>query len=149
MEFKNYIDYYISPIQKSFYPPLRSFSNSHPYLGRALLISATLFDSAIEMIKTPLETIQEVALAVISLVGTLFCCCSCRNVLRHTVAFLQAGIATFIVPSIHVAVFCYQIVRIIKDPQKGKSIQDAGVDMAEGMLQYANEQIRAARVQPA
>lgn len=67
-----YVEAYISKAQEALYTKLKDTSWTQPCLGRIAGVPVALIDITLETLKSPLQIIEGLALAIINLLGGLF-----------------------------------------------------------------------------
>jgi hypothetical protein len=117
--------------QNSLCSEVVSFSHKHENLARLASIPVSVLDVALDTVALPLKAIQELAIAIINLLGAAF---ATRYTIRNALFGLQYGLGSAALFSVSVAMaplkIFYQLVSIAAAPGSAKSIHKKEVDFS-------------------
>lgn len=115
--------HYLSVAQEKMFLKFNAFSQLHPVLGRFCAVPLSVADVGLDVLKSPLNIIEKVALTAINLFGAAFSAkCSTRDTLLN-LEWLLVEIASFPVAIAMAPLkLIYQIFAISINPQQVKSI---------------------------
>lgn len=140
MEITDYVESYTGAIQKEMYDELKDFSIKHSYIGRSVLIGASVVDGALEVISRPLAAIQFVVFAAMNLIGKVF---SSKCTLGHSWKYTQMAalysFASLLQPIFTVLTLIYQTGRILQNPQNAQKLTDAFEDLWDDLSTKVQE----------
>lgn len=110
-------------LQENLYVKLNKFSQKNKTSGRLLSIPVSILDVAIDTLRTPLSTIEFVAMLAINTIGASF---SKEYELKDSLICIEFALCSFVETPIKLAVaplkIFFQFFAIIIDPTKVQSI---------------------------
>lgn len=119
----NYTGKFIDNLQTGLYDKLNKFSASHQISGRICSIPVSLLDVSLDIFKSPLRSIENVALVAINLIGAIF---KENCTIKHAVLNAESALTGIVILPVKIVIaplkIIYQFFAIIIDPVKVNSI---------------------------